>query len=178
MRQIACINICSEKASDAATFVLADFKDAYAAYEHMTSSANEEQNFEFIDKATQADSVVIAYESAQEVCEYVATLHTGTKVYGICLGDIMPSQAIASIETACKRNECGWQGVLLISKEPVVVAALQKKPRLGWWRRKLSEATDRLIACVRAGVSVQEAADLFGASKKQRVQANRNLILL
>lgn len=170
--------MCEEETAEAADFVLTDFKDAYAAYERMTSAADSESDFEFVEKLALADTVVVAYKNADGACEYVARLNAQTKVYGICFADVMPSQAIAGLDSACKRSDCVWQGTLLVTKEPVVLMALQKKPRLGWWRRKLSEATDRLIACVRAGVSVKEAADLFGATKKQHAQADRNLILI
>lgn len=178
MRQIYCVNLCGEKAAEAAAFVLSDFKDAYAAYEQMSSVAGAEKSYSFVEKASKADTVVVAYEHVEDACEYVASLKPNTKVYGIAVADVLPSQAITGLDTACKRKSCTWQGSLVITKEPVVVVALQKKPRLGWWRRKLSEAIDRLIACARAGVSIQEAPDLFGATKKQRTQAGRNLILV
>lgn len=197
MRRICCVNLCESgtgvaaggaataaaaggaaTAADAAAFVLADFQDAYAAYERMSSSADDAAAFEFVTKAKKADTVVVAYKDADAACEYITGLSAQTKVYGISFGDVMPSQAIAGLDSACKRNDCLWQGTMIVTKEPVVVTALQKKPRMGWWRRKLSEATDRLIACVRAGISIQEAPDLFGASKKQRSQASRNLILV
>lgn len=178
MRHIYCENLCADEAAEAAAFVLDDFKDAYGAYEHMSSSVDEDPSFEFLEDTAKADVTVLVFTNPDKACEGIAHLSAGTKVYGICLGDLMPSQALAGLETACKQKSCTWQGLLLITKEPRVVSALQKKPRLGWWRRKLSEGIDRLIACVRAGVSVQEAPDLFGATKKQRVQAARNFMLV
>lgn len=178
MRHIYCANLCGDKASQAASFVLDDFKDAYIAYDGMSASVQDEPSFDFVENAESANVAVIAYELAEDACEYIAKLPAKTKVYGICFGDVMPSQATAGLGTACKRSECIWQGMLLCTKKPVVLLALQGKPRLGWWRRKLSEATDRLIACIRAGVSIKEAADLFGATKKQRAQANLDLILV
>lgn len=178
MRQIYCVNVSETSAAPAAAFVLDDFKDAYAAYERMTASAGEDPLFSFVSTALDADTVLVAFDEPQQACELMAKLPHGAKVYGVCLANLMPSQATAGIETACKHFGCIWQGVFLITKKPAKVIALSGKPRMGWRRRKLSEATDRLIACVRAGVSIEEAVELFGASKKQRTQARRNLILV
>lgn len=179
MRYIYFSNLCSGQTFEAASFVLADFKDAYVAYERMSSGTVEEPGFVFVDEATvkPADTALFAFDNADTLCESVSYLAPNTNVYGIHLGDALPSQAFAGVETACKRADCTWCGVLLITKEPDKIMGLKNKPRLGLRRRKLSEATDRLIACVRAHVSVLKAAELFGATKKQRVSAKRNFIL-
>lgn len=215
MKQIALINACYEAqaaaAQAAANFVFADFKDAYAAYERMSScghahgvgeatgeaagevpgGGNDEPatnsgaelttnaSFAFVDDAAQATVAVIAFEEADAACAQADALSEGTKVYGIRFGqDVFPTQAGQELELTCKQHDLVYEGLLLVGLEPAKVANYQGKPRLGWRRRKLSEATDRLIACVRAGISAKEAADVFGATKKQRVQAARNVIIV
>lgn len=180
MRRICCVNLCRTEAEafEAAALLLADFEDAYAAYEKMSSAADSEPDFEFIKKSKLADAVAVAFDNADALCAQVAKLSAGTQVYGVYLGDALPSQAVMGVDTACKRNDCAWQGSLLIAKDPAKVAVLMTKPRLGWRRRKLSEGIDRLIACARAGISIQAAPELFGATKKQALQAKRNLIIV
>lgn len=220
MKRIALINACDEAqdaaAQDAAVpaaeptaaawaaanFVLADFKDAHAAYERMSSGGHAHgageatgsgaelttnsgagpatnASFAFVDDAAQATVAVIAFEEADAACAQAAALSEGTKVYGIRFDqDVFPTQAGQELELTCKQHDLVYEGLLLIGLEPAKVANYQGKPRLGWRRRKLSEATDRLIACVRAGISAKEAADVFGATKKQRVQAARNVIIV
>lgn len=180
MRNIATCNECGAETAAAAQFVLADFKDAYAAYESMGQPSDEDgPAFEFVTDAAAANVAVIAFDAPDAACARVAHLAAGTQIYGIRIdADMFPSQAGSELELACKQHELAYMGALLVSKEPQGVAKLAGKPRMGWRRRKLSEATDRLIACVRAGISVQEAAEAFGASKKQRLHAKRNLIIV
>lgn len=184
MRSIVLITACEhEAAKQAASFVTADFKDAYVAYEQMSSVANvvanREQTFEFVTKLVDANVAVVAFDSVNCAAKTIKKLTPNTKVYGIQFDlDVLPSNAAHGLETLCKQRGLDWMGELLVSKETTSVCALQGKPRLGWRRRKLSEATDRLIACVRAGISVQDAVSLFGASKKQAAFAKRNLIVL
>lgn len=192
MKQIALINTCAggakatsskasarELAAEAAAFVLADFKDAYAAYEGMSSPVTDEPSYEFVEAAEQANVVVLAYSEVDVAAQRLGKLAPATKVYGIQLDeDVLPSNAARGLAVFCKQHELSWMGELLITEEIAKIAALQHKPRLGWRRRRLSEATDRLIACVRAGISAANAADVFGATKKQRAFAARNLIRL
>lgn len=184
MKNIVLVNTCKGEAAAAAEFVLADFKDAYAAYEHMSVSANSgedgaESTFAFVDSPAEASVAVIAFENADTACEQAADLEPSTSVYGIRFDqDVFPTQAGQELELACKQHDLAYQGLLLVGLESIKIERYRGKPRLGWRRRKLSEATDRLIACVRAGISVKEAPDVFGASKKQRVQAARNVIIV
>lgn len=188
MRKIATINVC-EVAKVAADFVLDDFKDAYAAYERMssghthvgenTAEGDAESVFEFVDKLIDANVAVVAFDNADAACKRAKKLKAGTAVYGIRFDqDVFPTQAGQELDLTCKQRDLNYKGLLLVGLEPTKVERYQGKPRLGLRRRKLSEATDRLIACVRAGISVQEAADVFGATKKQRAQAARNVIIV
>lgn len=188
MRKITVINVCGD-AKAAADFVLADFRDAYAVYERMSSGhshdcekiagGDNEPAFEFVEKLTEANAAIIAFEDADAACKRAKKLKAGAAVYGIRFDqDVFPTQAGQELDLTCKQRNLAYKGLLLIGLEPAKVTNYQGKPRLGLRRRKLSEATDRLIACVRAGISVQEAADVFGATKKQRAQAARNTIIV
>lgn len=213
MRRIALINICGEKAgasalgaaeagapanatvAEAARFVLDDFKDAYAAYERMSSGADSAPSFEFVDSIlcfeeqlveTQAQPsepchnvLLLVFDSADKAAEYLTKVPANIEIYGIQFDqDVLPSNAARGLETLCKQRNLKWMGELLVGRELQRVVALKSKPRLGWRRRKVAEATDRLIACVRAGITVEQGAEMFGATKKQTAFAKRNLIVI
>lgn len=204
MRRIAICNECSEGAAAAASFVLDDFQDAYAAYERhslntlgpLEADESPGASFEFCtpfegagdvgnataydsaDNAAPIDVALIAFDDISSACSRALSFEEGICIYGIRFNEsVFPSQATRELEMTCRQHNLKWMGALLVSRDAQSVARLKDKTRMGWRRRKLSEATDRLIACVRSGISVHEAAEVFGATKKQRVQAQRNLII-
>ena len=62
----------------------------------------------------------------------------------------------------CAARGCTWGGMLFIG-EAADLARRFDAARMGLWRRRTSEATDRLIAAIRSGVSVEECQLRAGA---------------
>lgn len=62
----------------------------------------------------------------------------------------------------CAARGCTWGGMLFIG-EAADLARRFDTARMGLWRRRTSEATDRLIAAIRSGVSVEECQLRAGA---------------
>lgn len=182
MHRIFEINACGESKAEAAWFVLDDLKDAYAAYEHMSGGAiapSEDAAYEFVAEVADANVAIIAFDNDDAALSELAKLKSDMAIYAIRFdSDVFPSQAGAALERACKQQDKKWLGELLISIDVEKLLRFEGKPRMGWRRRKLSEATDRFIACIRAGISVGEAPALFGATKKQAAHAERNLIIV
>ncbi len=75
-----------------------------------------------------------------------------------------------SLADACQ--ECGtlWGGGILLG-ESALCPKLFSSPRLGAYRRPISQAIDRLIAAVRMGKSMEETARITGRSTCENVVA-------
>lgn len=89
----------------------------------------------------------------------------GTRVYAIALAAgpaCAPAHAaLAACAEACRRTGLAWSGGVAASGG----AALERRihgPRLGFWRRPLSTATDRLIAAMRLACDIAELDTALG----------------
>lgn len=81
-------------------------------------------------------------------------LAAGTRVYALLyLGGRGPESAEAAlggVQAACFEAGLSWRGGLVVS-EAEHLARLMRTPRMGWARRRVSEATDRLIMALLSG---------------------------
>lgn len=86
-------------------------------------------------------------------------------VYAICnLASYDPERALpsfAALESLCRHAGLAWCGGLTAAGGAMILPA-SRSPRMGTWRRKRSEAIDALIAAVRLGETVSEAAERIG----------------
>ena len=102
-----------------------------------------------------------------------------TLVYAICnLGFYEPSQIGTSfllLQNWCRAAGLLWCGGLAVGGGGMLTG-LARSPRMGFMRRHTSEGTDRLIAAVRSGLSVCEAATAYGASTREAELAKLNII--
>lgn len=91
----------------------------------------------------------------------------GTRVYAICTTDgCDPAEAHLSLEVLrlfCSGSGLAWCGGLCVAGASAV-AAFARSERMGWKRRGRSEAVDRLIGAVRAGLTIADAARRFGST--------------
>lgn len=94
-------------------------------------------------------------------------LRDGMRVYAICTtNECDPGQAHLSLEVLrlfCHGNNLVWGGGLCVAGA-AAVAAFARTERMGRKRRGCSEAIDRLIGAVRAGLSIADAARHFGST--------------
>lgn len=77
------------------------------------------------------------------------------------------------LEQACLHAGRVWHGGLVVSNAKLV-SALFHTARMGRARRPISEATDTLVAAVRAGVSLRDMVALSGGSAHERATALHN----
>lgn len=102
----------------------------------------------------------------------------GTRVGAIVASDDWDASA-ASATCDALRAACDAAGLVWIGGVAVgggaLIPRLMKSPRLGMWRRPLSEAVDRLIAAVRMGCTLGELAELtmdYGETELPRDRAD------
>ena len=81
-------------------------------------------------------------------------LAPGTRVYALAnMGFYEPEQiepSFALLGQFCRMAGARWMGGVAVGAGPMVAAAAHG-PRMGWARRAVSEAVDRLIAAMRSG---------------------------
>lgn len=94
-------------------------------------------------------------------------LRKGMRIYAICTtNECDPDQANLSLEVLrlfCHDNNLVWGGGLCVAGA-AAVAAFAHTERMGRKRHGCSEAIDRLIGAVRAGLSIADAARRFGST--------------
>lgn len=161
-------------------FMLSDFQDALAAYARMSDTAVPDMAiFEGDDTAPShpvdtmilsiyAYTAVEARDSLRSLCSSprIADALTGEqRVYGIaCIASSEDSFAPLSREFESLTRQMGltWCGMLGIGNADAL-ADYVGHPRLGFWRRPVSEALDRFIGAVRSGLPISESQQLAGA---------------
>ena len=99
-------------------------------------------------------------------------LRDGMRIYAICTtNECDPGQAHLSLEVLrlfCRENNLVWGGGLCVAGA-AAVAAFAHTERMGRKRRGCSEAIDRLIGAVRAGLSIADAARRFGSTDRRNI---------
>lgn len=71
-------------------------------------------------------------------------------------------EAVARAASACRNAGHPWIGGVIVT-DGTLLPRLMRTPRLGAWRRGVSEAVDCLVAAVRLGRSLDELEDIMGA---------------
>ncbi len=77
-------------------------------------------------------------------------------------------QKLNALEAICHKQGCSWCGGILLG-EASLYPKLFCSPRLGAYRRPLSQAIDRLVAAVRMGASMEETARVTGRSTCENI---------
>ena len=178
-RRVAIVDA-SPSGGDAATaFLLGDFAEAFAAYarhgaldegsipalERFPSSDDEAAG---LDAPMRFDTVVLGLaicadgptgrppRHMDDLFERIRKAAVpGARVYAVCsaksygAGPIEPS--FEALERSCAQAGLSWCGGLAVGGSAMIDGALRGAPRMGGIRRRLSEATDRLILAVRCG---------------------------
>lgn len=71
-------------------------------------------------------------------------------------------EVVARAASACQSAGHPWIGGVIVT-DGALLPRLMRTPRLGAWRRDVSEAVDCLVAAVRLGRSLDEVEDIMGA---------------
>lgn len=106
-------------------------------------------------------------------------LAPGVLVYAVCTAEAGraggASQRLLPLSQWCESHAARWCGALVVERGSET-AGMVGLPRMCLARRNVSEATDRLVAAVRAGLTVRQAARIFGATRRQAELAERDII--
>ncbi len=78
------------------------------------------------------------------------------------------TQELNALEAICHKQGSSWCGGILLG-ETSLYPKLFCSPRLGAYRRPLSQAIDRLVAAVRMGASMEETARVTGRSTCENI---------
>lgn len=78
------------------------------------------------------------------------------------------AQELNALEAMYHKQDCSWCGGILLG-EASLYPKLFCSPRLGTYRRPLSQAIDRLVAAVRMGTSIEETARITGRSTCENI---------
>lgn len=198
-RRIALICANDADTTGIARWLLDDFQDALLAYDRASSVPSARLDppaFERIDDArtvdlSRCDTLVVGFSLAAGAANAADTLdiqaerpaqglRPETPVYAIGVTDAyepeLAEPAFSEISRWCQANGLAWSGGLIMGGGSLA-PALIRSPRMGMMRRRWSEAMDRLIAAVRAGLTVKRAAETFGATPAQMRAARRDVVL-
>ena len=84
-------------------------------------------------------------------------------VYAVVLDDSYDTPSTDTEEifgALCDETRTRWSGGMVVAAA-AALPHLFRSPRMGLWRRQMSEATDRLVAAIRMGATLTEAAWLM-----------------
>ena len=141
------------------------------------------------DRAGKADALVLGTNGTDGPEEALHTLAEdgaighGRPAYLVFVedaGDAESSWADAeasaqTLEAACEGAGLAWAGGLVVPGW-ALVPGLLRHPRMGILRRPLSEATDDLVAAIRSGFTVEEAARTFAWPARELAVGRSDLI--
>lgn len=169
--------------------LLADLADSVAAYDRQAARLLGEPHrprritWMGPDAPVTAPLVVVGIEADKPIDLTGFSLPKDSLVYGVCVagaqadGDGKTScEPLDELAATCERDGARWAGGLMADYGHLNPERNPKLPRMGMLRRPISEATDRLVACLRSDLSVWQAAELFDYEGKLAKQAGCGLI--
>ncbi|OUO21203.1 hypothetical protein B5F89_03445 [Collinsella sp. An307] len=179
----------------AAGLLLDDFAEAFAVYARLSAAGHGNaaaipslQRISLPDMSTgtqgalgetgRFDAAVIGFAAE---CPHVPELShmvvPGARVYAVgALADVAASdgadqrnidEAFGALAQACRRDGLAWSGHLAVASAEVL-PRLTRSPRMGMFRRPVSEAIDRLILSVRTASPFASEAVRPGACRLAR----------
>ncbi len=176
----------------AAGFMLDDFAEAFAVYARLSAaehggaasvpvlqrislpdmSASAQGT---LDETNHFDAAVIGFAAeCPHVPELSRMVVPGARVYAVgALTDAAAvggterygiDEAFGALAQVCRRDDLTWSGYLAVASAEVL-PRLTRSPRMGMFRRPVSEAIDRLILSVRTGSPFASEATRPGAHR-------------
>ena len=170
-RHIALVNADGDSCSSAIAFILDDFEEAFNVYaRHDTDPDTCAPDITRLDAnrakgaGTRAlpsfDTVILGYAACESdlpsrIANQLHDLSTpGTRLYAIETAEDhdpeFAASSFKSLKTFCSEYRLSWCGGLAVGASDMI-PAVASAPRMGMMRRRLSEATDKLILAVRCG---------------------------
>lgn len=108
-----------------------------------------------------------------------SSISPGARAFAVCALDSPDAggaeSSFRTLRDWCAERGARWCGGLAVGGGGLV-PLVRNEPRMGMLRRPVSERMDQLIGAIRAGLSVAEAAERFGAPKALLTQASRGMI--
>ena len=109
------------------------------------------------------ETVLLAWsleEGAPPTPPLAAYARPGARVYALVVtaspdDPSLAAHALAELEELCELHGQSWMGALVVG-DAEVVTRFSHSPRMGWARRRISEALDQLICALLAGTSTGE----------------------
>ncbi len=142
-----------KKAGRATRPLLDDLAEAGAVYERRSGA---ERPIEFVRGCVAGcEALILGLDGCDATFgDVLDPAVPGTAIYAVCACmDCAPEEALGclwALEQACEQRGLAWRGGLAIG-DAQVVPAFEHSPRLGFWRRPVSEGLDGLLLCVRCG---------------------------
>ena len=163
------LSVCESEEPQYPSFVRAECTPT-GSLRILEQPGHEEAGLDF----TGCDTVVLAFEVASPSdCEPLGcalralanscALKPATSFYAIIcdscssMGDTAAREAVC----ICRQVDARWSGAVVVT-DARLVPHLIRAPRLGMWRRPVSQAIDRLVAAVRMGCALGELDGLLG----------------
>lgn len=157
------VALVSAGGGDAASTLLADAAEALPVYARLSGVAAPElvRAVAGADVA-RCDTVLLALalgSAAPRVEELpLSYAPAGTRVYALLCVDDDPgiaTHALAALEERCGERGLAWRGGLVVG-DAGLLPDMARRPRMGWARRRVSEALDRLVLALLAGEDAGE----------------------
>lgn len=109
------------------------------------------------------ETVLLAWsleEGAPLAPPLAAYVRPGARVYTLVVtaspdDPSLAAHALAELEEVCELRGQSWMGALVVG-DAEVVRRFSRSPRMGWARRRVSEALDQLICALLAGAPAGE----------------------
>ena len=157
------VALVSAGGGDAASTLLADATEALPVYARLSGVAAPElvRAVAGADVAC-CDTVLLALamgSAAPRVEELpLSYAPAGARVYALLCVDDDPgiaTHALAALEERCEERGLVWRGDLVVG-DAGLLPDMARRPRMGWARRRVSEALDRLVLALLAGEDAGE----------------------
>ena len=155
--QVGLVNAAGRRCAGVGEVLLADMAEAGAVYERR-GGMEKVISFGCVGlegDVSACDAVVVALDVADaQFGELLGRLRAGCAVYVVCLCvECQAEEALATIyalEEACDQRGLAWRGAFAI-EDAQVIEPFAGMPRMGFWRRPVSEAVDCMLLAVRCG---------------------------
>ncbi len=149
-----------KKAGRATRPLLDDLAEAGAVYERRSGA---ERPIEFVRGCVAGcEALILGLDGCDATFgDVLDPAEAGAAIYAVCVCMDCPAEealgCLWALEQACEQRGLAWRGGLAIG-DAQVVPAFEHSPRLGFWRRPVSEGLDGLLLCVRCGADAGRQA--------------------
>lgn len=161
---VACENAAASAQRAALVHLTGDFAEALPVYARLAGTeAPQLVRARAGRDVALGETVLLAWsleEGAPPTPPLAAYARPGARVYALVVtaspdDPSLAAHALAELEELCELHGQSWMGALVV-EDAEVVARFSHSPRMGWARRRISEALDQLICALLAGAPTGE----------------------